>query len=212
MKIDLRDGWILCCGRRGCGKTCLVQYFIKHNKRYFKEVFVVSPSSFSGAWHGIVPDENVQQTWSEEWVQKLIDKMVTKNKGKTQKSPDFTRILLVLDDVLSSDAKAHNSKALKILASRGRHCGIAVFCNLHFLTSASPMMRNMADYILFGVNNQASIDLLFEENNVGDMNLKEFSKFVRTNTQQYRFLIINNAAANTHDPSEVYGTFKVPSK
>lgn len=209
MKVDLKDKWVICCGRRGCGKTTLIQHFIKHYKSQFKEIFVVSPSSFSGAWEGIVPDENVQQNWSEDWVQKLINKMVIRNKGKTQKSPDFTRILLVLDDVLSSDAKAHNSKALKILASRGRHCGIAVFINLHFLTSASPMMRNMSDYLIFGVNNQASIDILYEENNVGDMNSKEFSMFVRNNTQDYRFLIINNAAANTHDSKEVYGTFRV---
>lgn len=209
MKIDIRDRFILCCGRRGCGKSTLVMYLIKHYKSQFKDILVVSPSSFSGAWKDIVPDENVQENWSEDWVQKLISKMVIRNKGKTQQSKDFTRVLLVLDDVLSSETKAHNSKALKVLASRGRHCGISVFINLHFLTSASPMMRNCSDYIIFGVNNEASINILYEEFNVGDKDYKTFSKFVRNNTQDYRFLIINNAAANTHDAKEVYGTYKV---
>jgi energy-coupling factor transporter ATP-binding protein EcfA2 len=211
MKIDLRDRWILACGRRGCGKTTLSQYLIKKSKHHFKEIFCVSPSAFSGAWDGVIPSENVQHNWSEEWLMKLIERMIAKNKGKNQKSEGFLRVLVVLDDCLSSEAKAHNSKALKILASRGRHCGISVYCNLHFLTGASPMMRNCADYIVFGVNNQASIELLHEEFGVGDMNVKEFAAFVRKNTQQFRFLVVDNTAANTDNPDEVYATIKAPS-
>lgn len=210
MRIDIRDRWILCCGRRGCGKTTLVQYLIKKNKHHFAEVFAVSPSAFSGAWDNIIPPENVQHAWSEAWLDKLITKMIAKNKNKVQKDKDFTRVLVILDDCLSSDTKAHNSRSLKVLASRGRHCGISVFCNLHFLTSASPMMRNCSDYLIFGVNNQSSIDILFEENGVGDMNAKEFTQFVRKNTQDYRFLVIDNAATNTQDAKAVYGTLRVP--
>lgn len=212
MKIDIRDSWTVFTARRGAGKTTLIQWMIKHNRSHFREVFVISPSAFSGAWQGIVPESNVIQNWSEEWLMSLIKKMMEKNKGKKQKDKDFTRVLVVLDDVLSSETKAHNSKALNILASRGRHCGISCLLSIHYLTSIAPLHRNMATYILFGVNNQASIEILFDEYNIGDMNAKQFSKFVRDNTQQYRFLVINCEAANTNDPSEVYGTIKAPSE
>lgn len=209
MKVDLRDAWVLCCGKRGCGKSTLCSWIIKKNKHLFKDVFVVSPSAFSGFWDDLIPKENVQHSWSEAWLQCLIDKMIAKNKGKNQKSPDFTRVLVILDDVLSSETKAHNSKALKILASRGRHAGISVWVNIHYLTSCSPMMRNCATFIVFGINNQKSIELLHSEFGQGE-SIKEYSDFVRRNSRDYRFLVINCEAKNT-DAKEIYGTLKAPS-
>lgn len=209
--LDLRDKFLLFCGRRGCGKTQLIKHLIRKNGEYFYDVFVVSPSAFSGTWAGVVKPENIQHQWSEQWMLKMIDKMSERNKGLNQKSPKFTRIMIVLDDVLSSELRAHDSKALKIIASRGRHCGVTIAGVVHFLTGVAPMMRQCSDYLFYGVNNAASISILYEEFNVGDMNEKQFRKFVIDNTQDYRFLVINNTASNTRDPDQVYGTIKAPS-
>lgn len=212
MKISLKDKFVCICGRRGSGKTNICMHLIDKSRSAFKEIFVISPSSFSGAWSGVVPDSNVRDKWSEQWMLQLIDRMTTRNKGKTQKSSDFTRVLVVLDDCLSSgDVKAHQSQALKIAVSRGRHIGLCLLNVVHAYKSISPMQRMNSDYILVGNQNSASLQILFEEFGIGDMDLKKFITFVRKNTADYRFLVIDNTAGNMQDASAVYATIKAPA-
>lgn len=212
MKISLKDKFVCICGRRGSGKTNICMYLIEKSRSAFKEIFVISPSSFSGAWEGIVPDSNVREKWSEQWMMSLIDRLSAKNKGKNQKSPDFCRVLVVLDDCLSSgDVRAHQSQSLKIAASRGRHIGLCLLNVVHAYKSISPMQRMNSDYILVGNQNSASLQILFDEFGIGDMDFKQFTKFVRDNTKDFRFLVIDNTAGNMQDANAVYATLRAPN-
>lgn len=209
MKIDLRDKVTVLCARRGAGKTVMAQHLIKNSKHQFKDVFIISPSSFSGTWKGIVPDENVHETYSDDWVNKLIERMTHANRGKTQKSPDFKRVLLVLDDVLN-DIKAHQMKTFRVIPGRGRHVGIALMCVCqHFRSSLPPIARNNADYVFYGKNNQQSTDLLWEEFGIG-LKKDQFMKMVEKSTEDHRFLVIDNTAGSVDNPHVVYGSMKVP--
>lgn len=209
MEIILKDKLALLVGRRGSGKSILLKYLIKKQRHWFKEIFIISPSSFSGYWKDTIPDGNVFEQYSEEWVQKLIDKMARLNKGKDQKHPNFVRVLLVLDDCVSSDMKAHQSKTLRILSARGRHIGVCAMITAQYLKSVPPLMRNNADYIFYGKSNTYSDEILFEEFAVAnDMTRDQFIKFIRINTDDHRFLVICNCASNTSNRLDVYGTIR----
>ena len=62
MNLDLINKTILCCAKRGSGKSVLCKYLVEHNKDKFEKIFVVSPtekighqtaSSMNGAKSGL---------------------------------------------------------------------------------------------------------------------------------------------------------------
>ncbi len=75
MRINLADKVFTLVGRRGCGKSEMLKHLIKEQKSQFEEIFVISPSSFSGFWDGVVPESNVMDEFKEPWVDALISKM-----------------------------------------------------------------------------------------------------------------------------------------
>lgn len=209
MKIDLRCKFFTLVGRRGSGKSTTLKGLIKKQGGRFKEIFLICPSSFNGDYDDVIPKNNIFDEYSEEWVSQLIKKMTTANTGKTKDDPEFKHVLLVLDDVVSGDKSGHHAKGLKILAARGRHTGIAVCITAQWLTSISPMQRLNSDYLFIGKTNAASLAILYNEFNLSDMTEKEFRAFVEKNTNDYRFLVINNTASDTSDMKQVYGSIKV---
>ena len=77
-----------------------------------------------------------------------------------------------------------------------------------WLTSISPLQRLNSDYLFIGKTNAMSISILYNEFNLGNMPEPEFRKFVQENTDDFNFLVINNAASNTTDMTNVYGRLK----
>lgn len=211
MILDLKDKFVTLTAKRGAGKTEMLKYLIKKNKQHFHEIFVISPSSVFGHWEGVVPKKNVMTEYKEEWVEALMSKMATKNHGKTKDVNGFVRILLVLDDVVSSEIKAHSSKTLRTLAARGRHLGICLVQTAQYYKSISPIHRQNSDLIFFGKNNKQGIELLYEEFSLGDMDIKQFQSFVNKNTEDFHFLVINNTASSNKF-EDVYGVIKCPLK
>jgi hypothetical protein len=210
MIIELQDKFVTLTAKRGAGKTQLLKYLIRQNKHHFKEIFIISPSAFNGDYDGVVPKANVLTEYKEDWVESLINKMATRNNGKTKASPDFTRVMLVLDDVVSSEIKAHSSKTLRILAARGRHTGLALVQTSQYYKSIPPIHRQNSDFIFFGKNNTQGIDCLYEEYSMGDLNANEFRRFVIQNTEDYNFLVINNTSKSSR-PEDVYAVIRAPN-
>jgi hypothetical protein len=212
VRIDIVDRWVTILAKRNSGKSQLCAYLIRRFKPAFREVFVISPTSFSGFWNGLVTENNIRTSWSEEWASRLIELMRDRNKGKTQKSPDFDRVLLVLDDLLShGDVKANNSKTLRTLASQGRHYGISVLSTIHILRgSMGPLQRAQSDIIFIGQCNKASLDQMADEFSIGDMDPKKFAQMARLNSEDYSFLVID-CNTSSSELTRVYGSFRVPS-
>lgn len=212
MKLDLQCKFVICCGRRGCGKSTLLKDLVSRQRHLWKEIFLICPSSFNNDWKGIVPDPNILTEYSEAWVKALISKMAAANNGKTKSDKGFKQVCLILDDVLSSDVRSHHSDTLRILAARGRHLGICCICTQQYLLSASPTLRNNADYLILGKQNTQSVGIVYEEFNLMDMNEKTFRQFYELNTNSWQFLLIDNAATNTSDIQNVYGRIKAEEK
>lgn len=208
IKIDIIDKVITLVGRRHSGKTEIMKHLYHHFKHKFHKVFVVSCSDFNGQWKKEgVPKENVYSSYSEDWMNKLIKRMEVTNHNKTKQDADFKRVLLICDDV-SNDVKWHQSKAMRILAGRGRHLGVSFLCSCQFFTQVPPLVRQNSDLIFYGKNNRASAELLQEEFNL-NMPKVDFMKMVEDATQSYSFLVVNNCANDTHDINSVYGKYKI---
>jgi hypothetical protein len=96
---------------KNSGKSQLLRYMILKNKKKFSTMFLVCPTEkITKFYYDIFKKENVFETYSDNWIKQLMDKMAKANEGKTDK--ESKHILLVLDDVCS-DTDFHHSKTFK---------------------------------------------------------------------------------------------------
>jgi hypothetical protein len=80
------------------------------------------------------------------------------------------------------------------------------------LTGVPPIARNNSDYIFTGQLNKASVDLLCDEFQAGNIERKEFLNMYIRCTKDYNFLVINNNSVKDNDLNSLYGKIKTPIK
>lgn len=212
MDFDIVDKTIALVGKRGSGKSRMLHYIISYYKHLFDKIFLISPTeSINEFYADVVEKKFTFDKYNEDWVDKLIKKLMIMNKGKNKDTAKH--VLLVLDDV-TSDTNFHNSETLKILFQRGRHFFITVIITSQYLFGHSgipPSCRNNLDYLIVNKINGQSLDELEKEFNIGGLPKKDFFEMFNKSTGNYNFLIINNATDGSNDDyGQIYGTLKVP--
>ena len=211
-KFTLQNKALIVIAKRNSGKSILIKYLvqdaIKHNE--FNKIFVISSTnSINFFYNDIIPANCIFDKYSEDWVNKLIDLMSEKNKGRTIQSDGVYNVLLILDD-MASDVLFHTSNSIKKLYSRGRHSFISIICVGQMLHHVSPLMRNNSDWVITGQLNASNIDLLCDEYRVPIIEKREFIKLYKKSTTAYNFFVINNNSVLTDDDkiNSYYGTIK----
>ena len=117
INFDVVNRTICLCARRNSGKSQLLRYIIMKNKHLFDAKFLICPTEkINKFYRDVFKPENVYETYSDNWVFALMDKMAKVNEGKNDK--ESKHVLLVLDDVCS-DTDFHHSKSFKQLLLRG---------------------------------------------------------------------------------------------
>ena len=214
MKIEIIDKTLALVGKRGSGKSQMLRYIIMCNLNKFDKIFLICPTEgLNGFYNDIIDKKCIFDKYDEEWINKLIGKMTTMNKGKTKENAK--RVLLILDDV-TSDTNFHQSETLKILFQRGRHFFVTLIMTAQYLFGNSgipPSFRNNLDFLIVNKINGDSVDCLEKEFNIGGIPKKDFVELYNKSTGNYRFLVINNASdGNNDDYDEIYGILKVPDE
>ena len=212
MNLDIQNKTILCCAKRGSGKSVLCKYLVEHNKDKYEKIFVVSPTEKIGHHYqkeGLVPSNCIFDTWSEEWATELTNNLQKINANKPKK--EMKMVLLILDDIFA-DVDFHHSPILKSIYLRSRHYGLGIFSLVQTLTSAPPYARINSDWVIMGQTNHASVSLAADEFLSGDLGKDGFIKLYNRSTTDHQFLVINNnSISNSTDLNQIYGIIKVPS-
>lgn len=196
--------------KRNSGKSLLIRWLIQHHKSQWKTIFVVSGSESVNKFYSTFIDSNkIFHKYDERWATSLMDKMAKINEGKNKDSPDFTRILLILDDI-ACDVNCHTSKSLEQLWAKARHYGIGVWISLQYPYMIPPIMRSNMDYLCIGQLNSKSIKIVTEEFAHGKIETKQFLEMLYRCTSDFKFLIIKNTSAKSSDLNEIYGCLKTP--
>ena len=156
----------------------------------------------------IMPKENIFNEYSEEWIDKLMNRLIKLNAGK--KDEESVHILLVLDDCVS-DVNFHAARNFEKLFTRGRHMKISLIITTQYPYLIPPVARINTDYILVGQMNKQGLKVMCDEFLMGDIEPKQFMKMYYNATNDYGFLIINNNSTKSNaDMNSLYGTVKVP--
>ena len=208
-QFTLKNKIVSLIGKRNSGKSQMLRYLYDQQKHLFRSVFVCCPTeSVNHFYEDIVKKQNIFDTYNEQWVEKLIERMTAENAGKPDNKA--SHILLILDD-LCSDTNFHQSKTFKKLCTRGRHIKIAVVITAQYIYQIPPVARNNSDFILCSQMNTQGLDLLTTEFLFGNLTKKEFIDIYYKNTADYSFLVINNNCTKSNeDVNEIYGQLKVP--
>ena len=195
--------------KRHSGKSELIKYIVSLYGHLFNKIFVICPSeSVNKFYSQFLPSENIFTDYSDEWIEKLMTRLIKINVGK--KDNECAHILLILDDCVS-DVNFHSAKAFEKLFTRGRHMKISLMITTQYPYLIPPVARINCDYILCGQMNKQSIKLMCDEFLMGDISPKDFLKMYYDSTNDYGFLIINNnSTSNNNNINSLYGSVRVP--
>ena len=86
IEIDLQNKTVLCCAKRGAGKSVICKALIESQRDKFEKIFVISPTEKLNHHYqkeGLVPANCIFDEWSEEWAKSLIKKLEHVNANKT---------------------------------------------------------------------------------------------------------------------------------
>ena len=211
MEFNIKNKTIILCGKRCSGKSQLMRYILIKSKHQFKKVFVICPTEqINHFYKGLIKDENIFDSYNEQWVENLMKRMGSENDGKTDK--EASHVLLILDDCCS-DSNFHQSKTLKQLFTKGRHYKITIVILCQYPYHIPPICRVNCDFIAVGQLNTQGIEILTKEFLMGEITRKDFLKMYYDSTNNYKFLLINNnSSSDNSNLDEIYGTLKVPEK
>jgi hypothetical protein len=198
--------------KRGSGKSNIIKHLIDAESDNFSKTFLISPTESINRFFAedcTIDPDCIFDSYSEKWVDALINKMTRINTGKH--GNQLTNVLLVLDDCIA-DVNLHQSPAMKKLFSRGRHIGIGVIVTTQYLFSVPPIIRNNSDFILVGQMNRQSVSLLCDEYQSGDIDRAAFIRLYNQSTKNYGFFLINNNCVKDNDDlNQLYGVVRCPT-
>ena len=210
MDFSIINKTITLVGKRCSGKSYMLKHILQYEADKFAKIFCICPTECVNHFYSdMIPSNCIYETYDEEWADKLITKLTIANSNK--KPEDQKKVLLILDDLIA-DINIHQSKTLRIVYSRGRHIGLSVILTTQYLNSLSPLIRNNSDYVLVGQQNRASVELLQQQFQSGDINKKEFMDMYYRCTTDFNFLIINCNSVKDTDLNSIYGVIKTPEK
>ena len=209
MDFQLLNKTVCLCGKRHSGKSELIKYIVSLYRHQFNKIFVICPSEAVNKFYSqFLPPENIFTEYKEEWVDKLMQRLIKINVGK--KDNEAAHILLILDDCVS-DVNMHSAKNFEKIFTRGRHLKISLMITTQYPYLIPPVARINCDYILVGQLNKQGLKVMSDEFLMGDISPKEFLKLYYDSTNDYGFMIINNnSTSNNNNINSLYGSVRVP--
>lgn len=180
--------------KRNTGKSVLLNQFIKAIVDARKVDICIVFSNTTGL-NDDYPDvpKQLKQPYSEEALQRLINKQKGTEKGKRKE------VMVVFDDVLG-DKKADRSSLILYCYAIGRHINInPVLCSQVSNRVLTPTVKANSDYILLSRLNRQHILNIWEA--ITNMEKREFVEFIEEVNKDYKFAVVD-MTSQSNEPEE----------
>jgi len=130
---------------------------------------------------------------SEETINKIIGKLEAKIDQIIQKGGKRPKVLIIFDDVRARKSN-QPPESLTNLATQGRHIWCTCILSLQMTKGGgiiNPTIRSNIDEVFFSKLPKSGRELMYEYI-CEDIDKKDFEKFVKENTKNYQFVLIDN--------------------
>jgi GTP-binding protein EngB required for normal cell division len=192
---------VMFSGRSGSGKSNLLASILSRDemlKDYYHCIVVYSPTA--GTTDDIyknldLPKENFIPDFGKEDLERIIDsrKKLIKKKGIEWVAKQ-SRMLIILDDVISNREFLNSPTALKLFALL-RHYLCSIFVLMQSYTKLPRALRLNCNCIYVFPASRSEIEVLKDEITPSSLTKKEFEQVIEYCTKDdYSFLTINNHA------------------
>ena len=94
IKFSILNKCVSLCAMRGSGKSEMLRYLVKAEQHKFFKIFVISPTNITNDFYNFIPNENIFNEWSDEWVKNLIEVLKNINKNKKSQKDNPKNVLL----------------------------------------------------------------------------------------------------------------------
>jgi hypothetical protein len=189
-----KDGRIiLVIGRRGSGKSTLIEDIMYNLRHRFDFAIGMSPTRSSiEMMERHMPDVMVfEEGFSKEQFQKMLSlSSIISRKGKLRSG------LLCMDDC-NSDKDAFRSKNMRDAFMNGRHYGMNILWAMHYCMDILPDLRSQVDYVFVLKDNIRKNKERLYQNFFGMLDkVEDFMKIMDQCTENNECLILDNTTPN----------------
>lgn len=151
--LEIVDHATICIiAKRGSGKTFLVKDIMYH-KRHLPACIAISKTEKLNRFYGnFIPDSYIYSNFDTSILSKIYNRQSILNEDNKQKEKESKplkddRIMLIMDDCMSSKATWVKDPNILELFFNGRHHHISFILTMQFSLGINPELRSNFDYI-----------------------------------------------------------------
>ena len=204
--------------KRASGKSYLTREILYH-KRHLPSCVVISRTEKLNKFYGdFIPDSYIYNDFDSNILSKIYSRQAKCNEDnrsrvKEGKKEKDDRIMLVMDDCMSSKGSWVKDQNILELFFNGRHHHVSFILTMQYAVGIPPEMRSNFDYIFLLAEDFISNQKRLYEHYAGMFpSFDIFKQVFAEVTQNYGVMVINNRihSSNITDKVFWYKAKKVP--
>ena len=213
-KFDIKSmaehATIAMIAKRASGKSYLTREIMFH-KRHIPTTIVISKTEKLNKFYGdFVPDVYIYDEYNNTILSKIYDRQSKLSEDNKQRKQDGKklkddRIMLIMDDCMSSKGSWVKEQQILELFFNGRHHHISFILTTQFALGIPPEMRSNFDYIFLLAEDFISNKKRLYEHYAGMFpSFDVFQQVFSEVTQDYGIMVINNRVHSTDITEKVF--------
>ena len=129
-------------GKPGTGKSTLIADLLYHHRKIPMGIIMSGTEESNSFYQGMVPDSFIYNDYD----QKVIDKLLARQKPALRKKWPNHNVFMVLDDCMD-DKKWIRHKTTRGIFKNGRHWKLFFILSMQYCMDITPELRTCLDYI-----------------------------------------------------------------
>ena len=196
--------------KRGSGKSFLTRELLFH-KRHIPTTVAISKTERLNRFYGdFVPDIYIYENYSNELLSKVYSRQSkifedNEKRIKDGKKPKDDRMMLIMDDCMSSKGSWVKEEPILELFFNGRHHHLSFILTMQYSLGIPPEMRSNFDYIFLLAEDFTNNRKRLYEHYAGMFpDFASFNDAFTVLTEDYGCMVINNKIHTTDITEKVY--------
>ncbi|ULY68517.1 putative VV A32-like packaging ATPase [Chlorella virus XW01] len=196
--------------KRASGKSYLTREILYH-KRDLPAAIAISRTEKLNTFYGeFIPDIYIYNEFDTSILSKIIARQAKMNEDNRKrlengKKPKDDRLMIIMDDCMSSKGTWVKDQNILELFFNGRHHHLSFILTMQFALGIPPEMRSNFDYIfLLAEDFKSNRKRLYEHYAGMFPSLESFEKVFSDITQNYGVMVIDNRVHSTDITEKVF--------